>query len=110
MARLLGCDLNVRTLNTKFDDVVIFLDPAHMIKLVCNAFGDRKFFQDCDGNLIDFNFVKRLFILQEKEGCHLANKLRKSHIFFFKQKMKVKLASQLLSQSVADAIFKFLNN
>jgi len=104
MARLLGCNLSLSTLNTKFDDVAIFLDAAHMIKLVRNAVGDREFFQDSDGNLIDFNFVKKLFLLQEQEGCHLANKLRKSHIFFFKQKMKVKLASQLLSQSVADAL------
>jgi len=41
----------------------------------------EKFFK-VDGNLIDFNFVKQLFVLQEKEGCHMANKLRKSHIFF----------------------------
>jgi len=47
--------------------------------------------------------------LQEKESCHLANKLRKEHIFYCKQKMKVKLASQLLSQSVADAL-KFCKN
>jgi len=42
--------------------------------------------------------------LQDKEGCHLANKLRKQHIFYFKQKMKVKLVTQLLSQSVANAL------
>lgn len=104
MARLLGCDFNINTLSTKFDDIVVFLDPAHMVKLVRNAFGDKDTFLDSDNNLIHFNLVKRLFILQEKEGCHLANKLRKNHIFFFKQKMKVKLASQLLSQSVADAL------
>lgn len=49
-------------------------------------------------------FILRLFCLQEKESCHLANKLRKQHIFYCKQKMKVKLASQLLSQSVAYAL------
>lgn len=42
--------------------------------------------------------------MQEKEGCHLANKLRKQHLFYFQQKMKVKLATQLLSHSVADAL------
>jgi len=48
--------------------------------------------------------------LQEKESYHLANKLRKEHIIFYcKQKMKVKLASQLLSQSVVDAL-KFCKN
>lgn len=61
-----------------------------MVKLVRNAFGEKKLFKDCDGNVINFNFIERLFILQEKEGAHLANKLRKQHIFFHKQKMKVK--------------------
>lgn len=64
----------------------------------------KKTLLDGDGNIIDFNFIQQLFILQETEGCHLANKLRKNHIFFFKQKMKVKLATQLLSQSVSDAL------
>lgn len=42
--------------------------------------------------------------LQEKEKLHLANKLRKGHIYFKNQKMKVRLASQLFSNSVADAL------
>jgi len=104
MARLLGCDFNINTLNTKFDDIAVFLDPAHMVKLVRNAFGDKDTFLDSGGSLIHFNLVKRLLIFQEREGCHLTNKLRKNHIFFFKQKMKVKLVSQLLSQSVADTL------
>lgn len=113
MAKLLGCNFNIKTLNTKFIaqttnnvdvEVAVFLDPAHMVKLVRNAFGEKKLFKDCDGNIINFNFIERLFILQEEEGAHLANKLRKQHIFFHKQKMKVKLATQLLSQSVADAL------
>jgi len=58
MTWLLGCDLNLNTLNTKFDDGVIFLDATHMIKLVR---GGREIFRDCDGNLIDFNFVKKTF-------------------------------------------------
>lgn len=104
MARFLGCNFNIETLNTQFEDVVVFFDPAHMVKLIRNTFGEKIFFLDGDGNIIDFSFIQQLFILQETEGCHLANKLRKNHIFFFKQKMKVKLAAQLLSQSVADAL------
>jgi len=107
MARLLGCNFNIKTINTQFEDVVVFFDPAHMVKLIRNTFG-KKTFLDGDGNIIDFNFIQQLFTLQETEGCHLANKLRKNHIFFFKHKMKVKLATQLLSQSVADAL-KFCN-
>lgn len=54
--------------------------------------------------IIDFHFLALLNDLQENEGLHLANKLRSRHISFFKQKMKVKLATQLLSRSVADAL------
>jgi len=104
MARLLGCDLNTNNLNSIFDNIAVFMDPAHMVKLVRNAFGEKREFIDRDGKQICFNLVEKLFLIQEDEGCHLANKLRKSHIFFFKQKMKVKLASQLLSQSVADSL------
>uniref|UniRef100_A0A2S2NNN9 THAP domain-containing protein 9 n=2 Tax=Schizaphis graminum TaxID=13262 RepID=A0A2S2NNN9_SCHGA len=89
--------------------IEIILDAAHMLKLIRNAFGEKKKFLDFENKIVDFDYIEKLFILQEKEGCHLGNKLRKQHIFFFKQKMKVKLAAQLLSQSVADAI-KFCKN
>ena len=59
---------------------------------------------DINGGIIDFGFVEALNMLQEKEGLHLGTKLRKQHINFFKQKMKVRLATQLLSRSVSDAL------
>lgn len=102
-AKLLGCNFNTDALTTYFvfdnmpNIIITFMDPAHIIKLVRNAFGEKSQFLDDEDNLIDFEFVLRLFCLQEKESCHLANKLRKQHIFYCKQKMKVKLASQLLS-------------
>jgi len=80
------------------------LDPAHIIKLIRNAFGEKKIFLDYKDRIINFQYLQKLCCLQEEEGCYLANKLRKQHIFYFKQKMKVKLATQLLSQSVADAL------
>ena len=43
-------------------------------------------------------------VLQEKEGLKYANKITSRHINFHKQKMKVKLAAQLLSSSVAVAL------
>ena len=46
----------------------------------------------------------RLQELQESEGLHLANKLRSNHINWKPQKMKVNLAAQALSSSVADAL------
>ncbi|KAE9531371.1 hypothetical protein AGLY_010577 [Aphis glycines] len=73
-----------------------------MIKPIRNVFGEKKVFMNNDNQIIDFNF--------ETEGAHLANKLRKQHICNQKQKMKVKLAIQLISQSVtgAEATIKFI--
>lgn len=56
-----------------------------------------------------FDFIDTLFLLHEQESCHLANKLRKQHICNFKQKMNIKLATQLLSKSVED-VMKFCKN
>ena len=42
--------------------------------------------------------------MQEKEGLRLGNKLKLSHIQWWQQKMKVNLAAQTFSASVADAI------
>ncbi len=43
-------------------------------------------------------------MLQTTEGLHAANKLKNPHIEWRKQKMKVSIAAQTLSNSVADAI------
>lgn len=56
------------------------------------------------GRKVDFQYLELLLELQENQGLHLANKISKSHILFQKQKMKVKLATQLFSNSVADAL------
>jgi len=48
----------------------------------------------------------KLHKLPEKEGLHIANKLTTRHIAYYRHKMKVKLASQVISRSVADAIEK----
>ena len=60
-------------------------------------------FIDDKGDSIKWNYIKNLHELQETEGLNLANKLRKQHIQFDTQNMKVKLAVQAFSMSVADA-------
>lgn len=48
MFTYLGCNLNSECLKTSFshpvtnNNIYIFLDPCHMIKLVRNALGDKK--------------------------------------------------------------------
>lgn len=110
MSKLLGSD--VRDANSKGyinidgteDKIVLHPDPCHMIKLVRNTLGDWKIFIDGEGRQIKWHYLVLLQELQEKEGLHLRNKLRKAHIYFQKQKMKVRLAVQSMSKSVADAI------
>ena len=48
--------------------------------------------------------LKQLRELQAISGLHLGNKIRVSHINYHRKKMNVKLAAQLLSESVTDAL------
>ena len=62
------------------------------------------FLTDKNGKKISCNYIVQLQTLQEIEGLNLAMKLKKQHMNWFNQKMKVNLAAQTLSSSVADAI------
>lgn len=109
LGKLLGCSFEFPNIRTSFGGAgsskkYFFLDPCHMIKLVRNTFGEKKVLMDEDGNIIDWRYIEALENLQQTEGLHLGNKLRKAHISFLKQKMKVRLAVQLLSESVADSL------
>lgn len=88
----------------KHSSVSLMLDPPHMLKLVRNTLGDKKQLIDSDGNTVSWHYIEELHRLQEKEGLHLAIKLRANHINWVKNKMKVSLAIQLFSNSVADAL------
>jgi len=110
MAKALGCvlDANPANIITSFNvhnhNVNVIFDAAHMIKLIRNTFGEKIILIDHSGGVINFSYIEKLLFLQENEKCHLGNKLKKEHVFYLKKKMKVKLATQLLSNSVADAL------
>lgn len=108
MYQELGSDLQKEQTKTEFfvgkRKISAFIDPCHAIKLIRNAFGDLGVLIDDKENKIDFKYLKLLLDLQEKEGFNLATKLSKSHVEFATQKMKVRLATQLFSNSVADAL------
>lgn len=110
MVKKLGCSLEPQKMMTTFKDpstdneIAVFLDACHMLKLVRNALENKKKLLDYQGNYIEWSYLMKLNNLQKTEGLHLGNKIKDKHIHFHKQKMKVKLASQLLSNSVADAL------
>lgn len=109
--KLLGCKVdNCTNIKTHFKhpsgnyDVAVFLDACHMIKLMRNTFESKKNIKNAHHNLIRWDFIGRLHNLQEEKGLHLANKLSHRHVAFRNEIMKVKLATQLLSRSVAKAL------
>lgn len=109
MLKKLGFDFSDPTnIKSKVDvegsEVLAFLDPCHLLKLVRNTLHDYQCLLDEDGAEIKWEYFKTLHDLQCQEGLKLGNKLSNSHVFYSNQKMKVKLASQLFSDSVGDAL------
>lgn len=74
-----------------------------MLKLVRNCLGDFRTIIAEDGE-VSWKYFEELHSIQENEGLHLANKLRNKYLNYRKQKMKVRLAAQLFSNSVADSM------
>lgn len=113
MAKLLGCELNSPFYDSTFclkdspystKPLIITLDACHAIKLVRNAYANKRIIFDGNGGTIRWSFLEKLVALQETEQLHLGNKLRRNHVQFKNQIMKVRLATQLMSESVADAL------
>lgn len=110
MLRSLGCELDLANLNAVFqhpvtkEPVFPLMDACHMLKLIRNTLYDKKALFDANGQMIHWKFIDNLHELQYREGLHCANKLRQSHINWKSQPMKVSLAAQTLSSSVADVL------
>ncbi|XP_065312499.1 uncharacterized protein LOC135922021 [Gordionus sp. m RMFG-2023] len=76
-----------------------------MMKLLRNLLGDKKILiNNNNGAIINWKYIKNLHNLQDKEGLRAAYKIGRSHLEYHKQKMKVKLAVQVFSSSVAKGI------
>jgi len=85
------------------DPMYCIYDVVHMLKLLRNMLADYKNLE-FDGGVICWSFIHELYKLQSDEHIRAANKLSRNHIEFDKHKMKVKLAAQVFSASVASAI------
>jgi hypothetical protein len=80
-----------------------------MIKLIRNCLGKRKIMYTHAG-MIDWRYFESLHKLQKIEGLRLANKLTSKHIYFENNKMKVKLAVQIFSDSVSKSKYNIAVN
>lgn len=111
-ANALGCNLkptSTRPLKTSFQhpcaeyEVFVILDPVHMQKLVRNTLHAQKTLVTQNG-LAQWSYIEKVNDLQNRTGNRLAPKLTDKHVNFQNSKMKVSLAVQVLSQSVATAL------
>ena len=94
--KLFGLRMDLNNLNTVSNlinamgyPIYILLDVPHLIKLVRNTIADLKVLVDSNGDKIEWKYFVSLHKLQTEEGLHMANKLRKSHVEHFKNRMKV---------------------
>ena len=85
--------------------VYVMLDNCHMFKLIRNMLAHYMSIKNINtGNIISWNYIKKLHELQQDEGLRLANKLKRNHLEFASQKMKVNLSVQALSNSTVQAL------
>lgn len=82
--------------------ILVILDPPHMIKLARNSFASRGQFR-MNNSLIMWRYLERLESKRVKNNF-IAHKLTKEHLQWDKNKMKVRLATQTFSRSVASAM------
>lgn len=110
MIRKLGCSTNPDYLTHHFphpitnQPVYVFLDACHGLKLIRNQFCSLEKVSIPGVGEAKWQQIVQLHLHQKKEGLTAANKLTDRHIAFQQQKMKVSLAAQTLSSSVAVAL------
>lgn len=110
MCTMLGCQLKLnQPLKTHFvhpssgENVFVIMDPCHLLKLARNMLQAYSSIVSPAGT-IKWKYISQLNDVQEHEGLHAANKITRKHIDFEGQKMKVSVAAQTLSRSVAMAL------
>lgn len=110
MCSLFGCQMDpALELKSHFNidgydqPIYVFLDACHMIKLVRNLLQAYQIIKSPTG-AIKWQYIHFLHQEQQTLGLRFANKLSQRHLEFQKQKMKVNLAVQTISSSVAKAL------
>ena len=73
-----------------------------MVKLIRNQLSKRDLKSPLGS--IQWKFIERLYEVQQKICMSLGTKVGKFHVQFENNKMNVKLATQVLSKSTADAL------
>lgn len=82
--------------------IYIIFDPSHMLKLVRRHFSSNVIYHN--GQLVDWNLLDTLVQKQSLDNFNLCNKLTTLHINWHQKPMNVRLASETISNSVANAL------
>jgi hypothetical protein len=87
--------------------IAAIFDACHMMKLARTVLDEYQVINIPGVGKAKWQHIQMLHNKQNEEGLTLANKVTKAHVSYKTQKMKVKLAVQVLSSSCARAL-KFL--
>lgn len=108
MCRKLGASFkDPKNLKTWFlhpctkERVYLFVDPPHALKLVRNTIGTYKIMYDADNKAIRWSYFEDLVKTQCEEKLHVGCRATNRHVNWKREKMRVKLAAQTLSESTA---------
>lgn len=110
MCRSLGASFNQKDFRPFFywpdetNKVYVILDPSHMLKLARNAIGSYKTLYDGENGNIRWRYFVSLETFRNEKGYALAHKVTKKHIQWNRAPMRVRLAAETLSNSVANAM------
>lgn len=83
--------------------MTFLFDACHLLKNVRNALRDMKVLK-CGPNEIEWQYIVKLHKLQVESDLNLGNKLKGKHTDCVRNKMKVSIAAQTHSESVASAL------
>lgn len=86
------------------DDIYVFMDPSHVEKNLRNCLANKQVLYDDNNEKIEWKLVVELEKLQRTEGLDLGNKLNKAHVQWRRKQMRVGIACETLSDSVADSL------
>lgn len=107
VAKILGADFKsnkyfIPRPGCPSERIHIIFDPPHMLKLLRKYFAHHQLYYK--GEKLKWNLLELLVKKQDNDNFELGNKLSRIHINFKDAPMKVSLAAETLSNSVADAL------
>lgn len=77
MCTKLGANLKLNNPNFSFphttsgEPIYLFYDPCHMLKLVRNTLGDKRVLINSQGEKIEWEYIKKLYLKEKKKVSKL---------------------------------------